>query len=51
VPDEVWENAAIHFDQEELVAIVSTIAVINAFNRLNVILQQSAGDYQLGQFA
>lgn len=26
------------------------VAVINAFNRLNVILQRPAGDYQPGQF-
>jgi hypothetical protein len=30
---------------------VSTIAAINAFSRLNVILQQPAGDYEPGQFA
>jgi hypothetical protein len=26
------------------------IALINAFNRMNVIVQQPAGDYQPGQF-
>ncbi|MFD8816348.1 carboxymuconolactone decarboxylase family protein, partial [Streptomyces sp. NPDC059627] len=51
VPDEVWANAAKHYDSEELVALVATIAAINAFNRLNVIFQQPAGDYQPGQFA
>ncbi|WP_046729061.1 carboxymuconolactone decarboxylase family protein [Streptomyces humi] len=51
VPDEVWENAAKHYDSEELVALVATIAAINAFNRLNVIFQQPAGDYRPGQFA
>ena len=30
-------------------ALVSQIAVINAVNRLNVIIQQRGGDYQLGQ--
>jgi hypothetical protein len=29
---------------------VSLIALINAFNRVNVIVQQPAGDYQPGQF-
>jgi hypothetical protein len=29
---------------------VSVIAVINAYNRLNVIVAQPAGDYQPGQF-
>ncbi|MGI5376323.1 carboxymuconolactone decarboxylase family protein [Streptomyces sp. CA-251387] len=51
VPDEVWENAAKHYDEEQLAALVSLIALINAFNRMNVIVQQPAGDYQPGQFA
>ncbi|MEU2283102.1 carboxymuconolactone decarboxylase family protein [Streptomyces sp. NPDC013178] len=50
VTDEAWANAAKHYDEEQLAALVSTIAVINAFNRLNVIVQQPAGDYQPGQF-
>lgn len=50
VTDEAWENAAKHYDEEQLAALVSLIAVINAFNRLNVIVQQPAGDYQPGQF-
>ena len=51
VTDEVWANAAKHYDEEQLVALVSLIALINAYNRLNVILQQPAGDYQPGQFS
>jgi AhpD family alkylhydroperoxidase len=50
VPDDVWENAAKHYDEEQLLALVSLIAVINAFNRLNVMTQQPAGDYVVGQF-
>ncbi|WP_406433782.1 carboxymuconolactone decarboxylase family protein [Streptomyces sp. NBC_01589] len=50
VADAVWANAAKHFDEEELVALISLIAVINAYNRINVINQQPAGDYQPGQF-
>jgi len=50
VPDEVWENAARHYDDEQLGALVSLIALINAFNRANVIVRQPAGDYQPGQF-
>jgi hypothetical protein len=30
--------------------LVSVIALINVFNRLNVIIRQPAGDYQPGQF-
>ncbi|MFE7793481.1 carboxymuconolactone decarboxylase family protein [Streptomyces sp. NPDC057460] len=50
VTDAVWANAAKHFDEDELVALISLIAVINAYNRINVINQQPAGDYQPGQF-
>ncbi|MFE3138495.1 carboxymuconolactone decarboxylase family protein [Streptomyces scopuliridis] len=48
VPDEVWANAAKHYDEDQLAALVWVIALINAFNRLNVITQQPAGDYQPG---
>ncbi|WP_327320110.1 carboxymuconolactone decarboxylase family protein [Streptomyces sp. NBC_01235] len=50
VPDEVWANAAKYYDEEQLTALVALIAIINAYNRLNVIIQQPAGDYQPGQF-
>jgi AhpD family alkylhydroperoxidase len=51
VSDEVWANAAKHYDEEQLTALVSLIALINAYNRMNVIVQQPAGDYQVGQFS
>ncbi|GIF05494.1 carboxymuconolactone decarboxylase family protein [Actinoplanes siamensis] len=51
VPDDVWANAAKHFDEEQLAALVSLIATINAWNRLNVITQQPAGGYQPGQWS
>ncbi len=50
VTDEAWANAAKHYDEDQLAALVGQIAIINAFNRLNVIVQQPAGDYQPGQF-
>ncbi len=50
VSDEAWENAAEHYDEDQLAALVSAIAVINAFNRVNVMVKQPAGDYQPGQF-
>jgi AhpD family alkylhydroperoxidase len=50
VTDEVWAKATDHYDEEQLGALVSLIAVINAFNRVNVITRQPAGDYQPGQF-
>ncbi|MFI0412348.1 carboxymuconolactone decarboxylase family protein [Actinomadura sp. 3N508] len=50
VPDEVWANAVKHYDEDQLAALVSEIALINAWNRLNVITQQPAGDYEPGQW-
>jgi AhpD family alkylhydroperoxidase len=50
VSDEVWANAAKYFDSEQLGALVATIAVINAYNRLNVISKNQGGDYQPGQW-
>jgi AhpD family alkylhydroperoxidase len=50
VTDEAWANAAKHYDEDQLAALVSQIAVINSWNRLNVITRQPAGDYQPGQW-
>jgi AhpD family alkylhydroperoxidase len=49
VPDGVWEQAAKHFDEEQLAALVSLIAFMNTVNRVNVITEQPAGDYEVGQ--
>ena len=49
VTDEAWANAAKHYDEDQLAALVSLIAGINAWNRINVITRQPAGDYQPGQ--
>src|SRR5919106_6068492 len=50
VTDEAWANAARHYDEDQLAALVSLIAVINAYNRINVINQQPAGGYKPGMF-
>ncbi|AGP52255.1 carboxymuconolactone decarboxylase family protein [Streptomyces rapamycinicus] len=50
VTDEAWANAAKHFDDDQLVALISLIAIINGYNRVNIINQQPAGGYQVGQF-
>ncbi len=50
VTDDVWANAAKHYDDEQLGALVASIAQINLWNRLNVITRQPAGDYEPGQF-
>ena len=50
VTDEAWANAAKHYDSEELAALTCLIAVINTYNRLNVISKNQGGDYQPGQW-
>lgn len=50
VTDDAWANAAKHYDDEQLAALVCLIALINTYNRLNVITRQPAGSYQPGQF-
>jgi AhpD family alkylhydroperoxidase len=50
VTDQAWANAAQHYDEEQLGALVAVIAIISAYNRLNVITRQPAGDYQSGQW-
>lgn len=51
VPEETWARAAQHYAEDQLAALISLIAVINAYNRINVINRQPAGDYVAGQFA
>ena len=50
VTDKAWANAAKHYDSDQLAALVCTIAVINTYNRLNVISGNQGGDYQPGQW-
>jgi AhpD family alkylhydroperoxidase len=51
VTDEAWATAAKHYDDDQLAALVAQIAEINAWNRVNVITRQPAGDYQPGQWS
>lgn len=44
VPDPVWDDAARHFDEQQLAALVVWIATSNLFNRINVACRQPAGD-------
>ncbi|GIG67704.1 carboxymuconolactone decarboxylase family protein [Phytomonospora endophytica] len=45
VPDEIWDEAAGHYDEEGLAAIVLTIATTNMLNRLNATTRQIAGQW------
>jgi AhpD family alkylhydroperoxidase len=51
IDDDVWQAARKHFDDEQLAALITTIAVINAWNRLNVIVGTPAGSYQPSRHA
>ena len=45
VPDDVWDDAARHYDETQLTALVLAIAAINAWNRLNVVTRQISGEW------
>ena len=51
VSDETWAQVRRHHDDEQIAALVSLIAMINATNRLNVILNVPGGSYEPGMFA
>jgi AhpD family alkylhydroperoxidase len=43
VTDEIWADAAKHFSEPELQAIILWIATTNFFNRINTTVRQPAG--------
>jgi alkylhydroperoxidase family enzyme len=43
VSDEIWDEAADHYDEEGLAAIILMIATTNFFNRINATIQEQAG--------
>jgi len=45
VPDEVWDEAARHYSEPQLAALVISIATINAWNRLNAATRQIGGEW------
>jgi AhpD family alkylhydroperoxidase len=45
VPDEVWDEAARHYDEAQLAALVISIATINTWNRINVATGQITGEW------
>ena len=44
VPDEIWAEAARHYDETQLGTLVLAIAKINVWNRLNAATRQIAGE-------
>jgi AhpD family alkylhydroperoxidase len=51
VADETWDQVRKHYDDDQIAALVSLVALINAANRLAVIVHQRGGSYQPGMFA
>jgi AhpD family alkylhydroperoxidase len=45
VSDQVWEEAARHYTEPQLAALVVAIATINAFNRVNAATRQISGEW------
>nr|WP_243060763.1 carboxymuconolactone decarboxylase family protein [Nocardioides sp. SR21] len=50
ISDDTWQAVRKHYDEEEVAALIAVIAVINAWNRMNVIAGTPAGGYQPGMF-
>ena len=51
VSDETWAWVRKHYDDDQIVALVSLVALINATNRLSVIMRNQGGSYEPGVFA
>ena len=45
VPDEVWKEAAQHYNETQLSALVLSIGLINLWNRLNAATRQITGEF------
>ncbi len=46
VPDAIWKEAARHYDERALAALLLSISLTNFYNRLNVATQQVAGEWK-----
>ena len=51
VSDETWAQVRKHYDDDQVAALVCLVALINAANRLGVIVRQKGGSYEPGMFA
>jgi AhpD family alkylhydroperoxidase len=43
VSDEIWEEAARHYNEQQLASLILWIATTNLFNRLNATIREPAG--------
>ncbi|MFH8750766.1 carboxymuconolactone decarboxylase family protein [Streptomyces rimosus] len=51
VSDETWAQVRKHYDDDQVAALVTSVAMVNAANRLAVIVHQKGGSYEPGMFA
>jgi AhpD family alkylhydroperoxidase len=51
VSDETWAWASKHYDEDEMVALVLVVSLINAANRMAVLTHTKGGSYEPGQYA
>jgi len=51
VSDETWAAVRKHYDDDQTAALVCLVSLINAANRLAVIVHQQGGSYEPGMFA
>ncbi len=51
VSDETWAQVREHYDDDQVAALVALVAMINAANRLGVIVRQKGGSYEPGMLA
>ncbi|GAA1357795.1 carboxymuconolactone decarboxylase family protein [Saccharothrix algeriensis] len=50
VSDETWAQVREHYDDDQVAALVALVALINAANRVNVIVRNPGGSYEPGMF-
>ena len=50
VSDETWAQVRKHYDDDQIAALVSLVAMMNASNRLSVIVNLQGGAYEPGMF-
>jgi len=46
VPDEIWDEAARHYNEPALSALLLSVSLTNVYNRLNVATGQVAGEWK-----
>ena len=48
--DGTWAQVRKHYDDDQIAALVCLVSLVNAANRLAVIVHQQGGSYQAGTF-